>query len=201
MAPLSNLVLEEDDGLHPGRANSDGLESYEDQSNVSQNSSAEFVPLMTTMGGSSAVLGKAVTPVLGSSSADSVEVDDIAASGTKTPPTPPVTLLLRTQSRRERDVQLVPPQRAGAASLRHRRPCLKLMTCKQLLLSCLSTRQAVVAHAESPDQKREMVDLIKRSAPDREHSHFFIGDGANDVPMIQGRTSEWAFVAKRASRR
>jgi phospholipid-transporting ATPase len=62
-------------------------------------------------------------------------------------------------------------------------------SCKHVLLQLSQRCQAVVACRVSPDQKREMVKLIKQGVPMNEHGMavrtLAIGDGANDVAMIQ----------------
>jgi phospholipid-translocating P-type ATPase (flippase) len=58
---------------------------------------------------------------------------------------------------------------------------------KDLLLRLTKSCKAVVACRVSPDQKREMVNLIRfGSTPQERVLTLAIGDGANDVPMIQG---------------
>jgi P-type E1-E2 ATPase len=54
---------------------------------------------------------------------------------------------------------------------------------KQTLLKFSQYCKAVVACRVSPDQKREMVRLIKHGVPGVRT--LAIGDGANDVAMIQ----------------
>lgn len=54
---------------------------------------------------------------------------------------------------------------------------------KELLLRLSQQCKAVVGCRVSPDQKREMVHLIKTGLPDVRT--LAIGDGANDVAMIQ----------------
>ncbi len=183
--PSLTLVLE-DEGPQPSGASDSETVPYEDNSNISQNSSAEFVPLMATLSGKSAVLEKSITPALGNSSSDSVDAPDgIAPSGTRTPPKHALS-----SSEREGDgacgkcMRSAPVQHhAGSAD----NTATTRMSSRRLLLELSKYCQAVVACRVSPDQKREMVDLIKGSAPDRESIlTLAIGDGANDVPMIQG---------------
>jgi P-type E1-E2 ATPase len=54
---------------------------------------------------------------------------------------------------------------------------------KAKLLELSKKCKAVVGCRVSPDQKRQMVDLIKKGVP--EARTLAIGDGANDVAMIQ----------------
>jgi len=55
--------------------------------------------------------------------------------------------------------------------------------CKHLLAEMSQCCKAVVACRVSPDQKREMVNLVKTTVPGVRT--LSIGDGANDVAMIQ----------------
>jgi phospholipid-transporting ATPase len=55
--------------------------------------------------------------------------------------------------------------------------------CKELLLDFSNRCKSVVGCRVSPDQKREMVNLVKMGVPGVRT--LAIGDGANDVAMIQ----------------
>lgn len=55
--------------------------------------------------------------------------------------------------------------------------------CRELLLDFSNRCKCVVGCRVSPDQKREMVHLVKTGVPGVRT--LAIGDGANDVPMIQ----------------
>ena len=57
------------------------------------------------------------------------------------------------------------------------------MTCKEMFLQLCLYCQTVIGCRVSPDQKREMVSFIKTSIKDVRT--LAIGDGANDVAMIQ----------------
>ena len=65
------------------------------------------------------------------------------------------------------------------------RASLQDVPLKELLLELSKYCKAVVACRVSPDQKREMVNLIKKEL-DEDVLTLAIGDGANDVPMIKG---------------
>ncbi|CAM9636300.1 unnamed protein product [Ascophyllum nodosum] len=58
-----------------------------------------------------------------------------------------------------------------------------ILTAKEALLQFAGVCQAVVGCRMSPDQKRQLVSLIKDNNPDART--LAVGDGANDVPMIQ----------------
>jgi magnesium-transporting ATPase (P-type) len=74
----------------------------------------------------------------------------------------------------------------GSAPIQHHEN-FKQMSTRDLLLELSKYCKAVVACRVSPDQKREMVMLIREGSPDREDVlTLAVGDGANDVPMIQG---------------
>jgi P-type E1-E2 ATPase len=55
---------------------------------------------------------------------------------------------------------------------------------RKLLLRFSNTCQAVVCCRVSPDQKREIVMLVKKGVPGVRT--LAVGDGANDVAMITG---------------
>lgn len=60
-------------------------------------------------------------------------------------------------------------------------------TLKDYLKKLTQYCKAVVACRVSPDQKKEMVEMIRYGLPKEERVlTLAIGDGANDVPMIQG---------------
>jgi magnesium-transporting ATPase (P-type) len=60
-------------------------------------------------------------------------------------------------------------------------PLMKDSKLRNLLLLFSQCCQSVICCRVSPDQKREVVDLIKENVPGRT---LAVGDGANDVAMI-----------------